>query len=207
MKIRFALLLLLLAAYAASAPAAAPSFDCAKVTSQAEKLVCADTELAQLDREVARLYGLAIHGKNTARHRNLEPGQLGWIKGRNDCWKADDARACVFDNYALRIAELRTAHADARTQDAEGIAMGPLALRCAGLDALIAATFVNSDPGAVVATWADRRLVLKHVPSGSGARYARTYPDGEYVLWGKGREFSLERPGKPRAECTSETIG
>jgi uncharacterized protein len=200
-------LLLLLAAGAAPAQAASPSFDCAKASSQVETLVCADAELAQLDREVARLYALAIHGKNAARHGDLKPSQIGWLNGRNDCWKADDARACVFDNYALRIAELRTAYADARTEDANGIAVGPLALRCAGLDALIAATFVNSDPGAVVVTWGDRSLVLKHVPSGSGARYARTYPDGAYVLWGKGREFGLERPDKPRTECTAETSG
>ncbi|MGB6188236.1 MAG: hypothetical protein WBF70_06640, partial [Aeromonas molluscorum] len=33
--------------------------------------------------------------------------QRGWIKGRNECWKADDLRQCVLTNYQQRITELQ----------------------------------------------------------------------------------------------------
>ena len=33
--------------------------------------------------------------------------QRGWIKGRNDCWKAGDLRQCVEESYQLRITELQ----------------------------------------------------------------------------------------------------
>ena len=36
----------------------------------------------------------------------LRAYQRGWIGGRDDCWKAEDLRACVEDAYLLREAEL-----------------------------------------------------------------------------------------------------
>jgi uncharacterized protein len=37
----------------------------------------------------------------------LKAHQRGWIKGRNECWKADDEKKCMADEYRLRIKELK----------------------------------------------------------------------------------------------------
>lgn len=89
-----------------------PSFDCAKAGTSAEEMVCADADLARLDRLVADRYAAAM-----AAARGLDAGadeaeaelrayQRGWIKGRDECWKADDQRACVEASYQRREAEL-----------------------------------------------------------------------------------------------------
>lgn len=89
-----------------------PSFDCAKAGTSAEEMVCADADLARLDRLVADRYAAAM-----AAARALDAGadeaeaelrayQRGWIKGRDECWKADDQRACVQASYQRREAEL-----------------------------------------------------------------------------------------------------
>lgn len=89
-----------------------PSFDCAKVGSSAEELICADPELAALDREMAAVYQSALGvtenldaaaGEATA---TLKAMQRGWIKGRDECWKSDDLAACVRMSYLQRTAEL-----------------------------------------------------------------------------------------------------
>lgn len=200
----FRLTLMALALALAAAPAAwaaGPSFSCAKPAAQAERLVCEDAELAQLDREVARLYGLASTGPQARRHPELKAMQRGWLKGRDDCWKRDDPRRCVRDEYALRIAELR-ALPDARREDRRGLAVGPVPLRCPTVDGEVTVTFVNSDPGAAVLKTAQGSVVLDHEVSASGARYGGRLADGDYLLWNKGREFRLERPGLPAADCT-----
>lgn len=189
-------------AAAAAAPSpTAPSFSCAKPAGQAEQLICKDPELAQLDREVARLYRLANTGKDSRRHPELKAMQRGWIKGRDDCWKRDDVRRCVRDEYAFRIAELR-ALPDARTQDAKGLAIGPLPLRCPTLTGEVTVTFVNSTPGAAVLKTGDSAFVLDHSVSASGARYTGKLADGDAVLWNKGRDYRLELPGAQPADCS-----
>jgi uncharacterized protein YecT (DUF1311 family) len=89
-----------------------PSFDCSKAESAAEKLVCEDAELAQLDRLVAERYAAAldvIQGIDTGAREaeaKLRAYQRGWIKGRDECWKADDLRACVESSYLRREGQL-----------------------------------------------------------------------------------------------------
>jgi uncharacterized protein YecT (DUF1311 family) len=88
----------------------APSFDCSKASSQVEELLCSDPELAALDVELARLYK-AVSAQTTGQKlKTLRTYQRGWIKGRNDCWKAvgAGARACVEASYRDRIRELRS---------------------------------------------------------------------------------------------------
>lgn len=89
-----------------------PSFDCDKAQGAAEKLICQDAELARLDRLVADRYGAAIDvvkGLDTGAveaETQLRAAQRGWIKGRDDCWKADDLRTCVSESYLRREGEL-----------------------------------------------------------------------------------------------------
>ncbi|MHA3980058.1 MliC family protein [Halovulum sp. GXIMD14794] len=89
-----------------------PSFDCAKAESGAEELVCGDAALAALDRRVAERYAAALEAVQgldagaAEAEDTLRATQRGWIGGRDECWKADDPRACVEWQYQRREAEL-----------------------------------------------------------------------------------------------------
>jgi uncharacterized protein YecT (DUF1311 family)/membrane-bound inhibitor of C-type lysozyme len=89
-----------------------PSFDCSKAESSAEELICEDADLAALDRIVADRYGAAlavVRGLDTGSAEaedELRAIQRGWIKGRDECWKAGDLRDCVEAAYLRREGEL-----------------------------------------------------------------------------------------------------
>jgi uncharacterized protein len=180
------------------------SFDCAKAAAEAEKLVCGDAQLARLDVELARVYRLALDAPQleAGRKNELQATQRGWIRGRDDCWKADDRRQCVADTYVLRIHELRQSYVGTKTADNAGISKGPFISRCQGLNELVATHFVNVDPPMVSLLWLDTyALVLTGGPSASGTRYSRKYDDGEYVYWEKGDEAFFQAPGRRDAIC------
>ncbi len=192
-----------------SAHAADPSFDCAKAEGAAEKLICKDDTLAGLDRETTRLYRLALAGRHmtAARQRELRAYQVGWIKGRNECWKAKDLRGCVLASYAIRIAQLRQGYANARSEDDKGKSLGPFSVVCKGFGAGIGATFVNVEPTFVVLQWRNQSHVLTRTRSGSGARYAEAVPGGEMVFWNKGDTALFQRPRQAKLQCKVEEIG
>jgi hypothetical protein len=83
----------------AMAAADGPSFDCAKATISAEKMICADEQLAHADQALAVLFHSAL-----AHRVKFEPGdtQREWLESRNKC--ADEF--CLFDAYEWRIAQL-----------------------------------------------------------------------------------------------------
>ena len=91
----------------AGASATQPSFNCSKATHEAEQLICNDAELAALDVSMNDLYQLVLKNTPKAAQKQLKTEQIGWVKGRNDCWKADDKRACVKTTYETRINELK----------------------------------------------------------------------------------------------------
>lgn len=84
-----------------------PAFDCSKASSTVEEMICADPRLGELDQELTALYKQALKATSGQAHKNLKAYQRGWIKGRNDCWKADEIDACVYNEYYLRINELK----------------------------------------------------------------------------------------------------
>lgn len=94
------------------AMAQGPSFDCAKAESGAEKLICGDADLAALDRLVAARYAAAVkvvRGLDSGAaeaEAGLRTEQRGWIKGRDDCWKDPDPRACVERAHLSREGQL-----------------------------------------------------------------------------------------------------
>ena len=184
--------------------AATPSFDCTKAESSVESLVCADEELAKLDREIAQLFVLARRGPHMTPERQAEliGTQRGWIKGRNDCWKEPDVRICALFNYAVRIHELRDGFADTRTRDSDGISKGPVSEMCPNFDSRISATFIQTELPMVYLTWQNMSYVLMLGPSGSGARYVgKDSSNREIVFWDKGREALLELPGRSQLTC------
>lgn len=210
---RPAVLCALALAAAAPAYAADPSFDCAKAEHEIETLICRDDRLAALDREIARLYALARTGPHmdAARSKQLAAYQRGWIKGRNDCWKAgpdDEARAaCAAASSMIRILELRQGYSDARQDDDAGISGGPLAVACEGWDVGVGFAWAVTDPGLAVIQWMDATVPLEQAIAASGVRYVAGGEDGGYELWTKGMDAMLTIPGRETMTCKLEEIG
>jgi uncharacterized protein len=96
-----------------------PSFDCSKVKKDSsEGLICGSDELMDLDNELAGVYKQAL--TKASKDDMLKAHQRGWIKGRNDCWKAEDEKKCMADQYKLRIKELKEKYALSSIQDRSG---------------------------------------------------------------------------------------
>jgi uncharacterized protein len=159
------------------------SFDCGNVEAGSiEELVCKDEGLSALDRKMAEVYAAASEKAVNEHPPVLKAEQRGWIKGRNDCWKGDDRRMCVEDNYRLRIAELQ-----ARYGLVQGT--GPVTYMC-GSDPRneLVATFFPTDPPTLIAERGDQVSLMYLQPSGNGSKYQGRNESlwehqGEAVIW------------------------
>lgn len=147
----------------ASPATTSPSFDCTQADTPFECMVCRNPSLAALDRLLADTYRQAL--AKSPHPGELRAGQRGWIKGRDDCWKADDKQACVRESYIVRIVELRIQN---------GLVIVPKAVeyRCDDNSKPFSASFYNDEPRAAVLTWGDDQAIVPTARSGSGARYA-----------------------------------
>lgn len=110
-----AVLVVMACAGPALAQAAGPSFDCARVTSRVNRLICASPELAALDRQLAEHYRvlLAQSGSEAAALKREEAQWLHEV--RDPCPDA----ACIAQAYAVWDAVLV-----ARSQRLAGAAAG-----------------------------------------------------------------------------------
>ena len=84
-----------------AAGAFAASFDCHRATREAEKTICADTELSKLDEQLATAY-------ENEQPRDSHPAavksvQRQWIRLRNDCGQGTE---CLRRLYEERLADL-----------------------------------------------------------------------------------------------------
>ena len=87
-----------------------PSFDCSKVKKDSsEGLICSSDQLMDLDRELSAMYKKAL--AKASKDDMLKAEQRGWIKGRNECWKAEDEEKCMVNEYNGRIKELNEKYA------------------------------------------------------------------------------------------------
>ena len=150
----------------AAASAQTPSFSCNQVeTDSIEEMICKDGALSSLDRKLADVYAQASRKATNEHPPVLQAEQRGWIKGRDECWKSDDKRACVQGAYEHRIAELQ-----ARYRLVPGI--GPVTFICDGDPRNeVVATFFQTDPATMIAERGDSVSLMYVQPSGSGARY------------------------------------
>lgn len=177
------------------ATAATPSFDCAKAKGAAETLLCKDAALAAQDNELAALYPKAIAAFSPEQQKTERAIQRGWIKGRNDCWKASDLRQCVKDSYQLRITELQI-------KGGQLMVPAPVNYQC-GKNITLSTYFYNEAklPAAVINLSegdSQQQVLAYEAPSASGARY-----EGQNLtLFTKGGEARLERVGQPTLTCT-----
>lgn len=143
-----------------------PSFACDKVEAGSiEAMICEDNELSALDRTLADVYAAATEKASNEYPPQLKAEQRGWIKGRNACWKDEDTRGCVRDEYTRRIAELQARY---RLLPGEG----PVRFICDGNPANeVIATFFQTEPPTLVAEHGDSVSLMYLQPSASGTKY------------------------------------
>lgn len=168
---------------------AAPSFPCGSVQpGSIEAMVCADAELAALDRKLAEVFAAASKKAINEHPPFLKAEQRGWIKGRNDCWKSNNQRECVQEAYSHRIIELQARYRLVRFN-------GPYRFVCDGDPGNeVVTTFFQTEPPTLIAERGDETSFMIVQPSGSGTRYMgrnETFWEhqGEALItWGYGQK-------------------
>jgi len=142
--------------------------------------------LSAIDRKLAIIYSAAAKKATNEHPPVLKAEQRGWIKGRNECWKNDDKRICVWEEYQHRIAELQ-----ARYRLIPG--NGPHSFICNGNPANeVVVTFFQTDPPTLIGEYGDSVSIMYLQPSGSGTKYqGRNETFWEHqgearIVWGYG---------------------
>lgn len=167
--------------------ASGPAFDCAQAgTGAVVRLLCTDPELAALDQTMANTYAQALARAQNEHPPTLRAEQRGWIKGRDDCWKAQDVRACVVDTYRLRSVELQARY---RLVASTGSAVWV----CEGNPANeVVVTYFDTQPPSLVAERGDQTALMLQQPAASGTWYVgrneslREHQGQALVVWGYG---------------------
>jgi len=178
-------------AFPAAALAQGPAFDCAKASGEVETLICADQALAALDRKLDEVYKAASAKAKGQLLTTLRTEQRGWVKGRNECWKAqkdtptyltaswtvDTAKACVEANYKIRTSELQAVW--------RLLPPKTVSFACQNNPANeLVANFFDTDPPSARLERGDRTTTVWQVPAASGGKY-----EGQNVtFWTKGNE-------------------
>jgi uncharacterized protein len=165
----------------AGAPVAAraegPTFDCGKVQADVEKLICSDAALASLDRKLDAVYKSALAKASGPMARQLRQEQRGWVKGRNDCWKANGqetwitatwtvntVRGCVDAQYRLRSAETQAVW--------RMLPPRPVAYACQNEAANeLVVNFFDTDPATLRLERGDRSSTLWRVGDAAAGKY------------------------------------
>lgn len=159
-------------------------------------MICTDAELAALDLRLNKYFSTAL-----ARAEKLDAGsdeavatlkayQRGWISGRDECWKADDRRACVEDAYLRREGQLV----------AEWLIEEPTTIvsyTCNENPANeVTAYFFATIRPSVRLEYGDSIDTASVVPSESGTRYEASFghqlsvnDNGATFVWAGGEEF------------------
>jgi uncharacterized protein len=91
------------ASLAASAPAAAQSFNCRLASLPAEVAICQDSRLSGLDEEMSRRYARILNTAPGWVTRSIRNEQRDWLAGRNACGYDD---RCIRRAYNDRIDDL-----------------------------------------------------------------------------------------------------
>lgn len=145
--------------------AADARIDCRKPSGSIETLICQDPALLEIDRKLAGIYSAARQQAGNEHPPLLRAEQRGWIKGRNECWKSDDRRACVVDTYRQRTVELQARYRLVA-------ASPPVRYRCSANPAdEVVATYFRTDPPSLIAERGDQTSLMLLQASASGSRY------------------------------------
>ena len=158
-----------------AALAEGPTFNCAKAQGEVEKLICSDASLAALDRKLDSVYKAASAKAKLA--TQLRGEQRGWVKGRNDCWKANGretwitatwtvntVKGCVEAQYRLRTSELQAVW--------RLLPPRTVSYACQNTPANEAvANFFETDPATIRLERGDRTKTLWRVGAASDGKY------------------------------------
>ena len=175
------------------AVAAGPSFDCSKAAGSIEQMICKDDVLSTMDHKMAEVYAAATKNAVNEHPPLLKAEQHGWIKGRNDCWKSEDERKCVEENYRRRIAELQARY---RLIPANG----PVFYTCDGDPRNeVVVTFFETDPPTLIVERGDQVSIMYLEPSGSGSKYQG---QNESLWEHQGEAMIVWGYGSPEMRCS-----
>lgn len=87
------------------------SYDCTRATATVEKLICRDSQLAQMDIELMRLYRLALTDEHSVpRPDKVLIDQQFWMDARNQCASGlipEAARSAVMPGARTSCAKAR----------------------------------------------------------------------------------------------------
>jgi len=164
-----------------------PSFPCGKVEAGSiEEMICRDAALSKLDRQLSEVYAAAARKAANEHPPVLKPEQRGWVRGRNECWKREDRRACVVGEYTRRVAELQARYRLVP-------ATGPVFYACDGHPANeVVVTYFKTDPPTLIAERGDSVSLMYLERSASGTKYQgrnesfREHQGTARVTWGYG---------------------
>jgi uncharacterized protein YecT (DUF1311 family) len=183
--------MLLLVTPIASLAQDGPAFDCGKAETSAEKLVCQDVALSALDQRLAERFATALQvvqgldSGSAEAEKDLRAYQRGWIKGRDDCWKADDQRGCVEFSYLRREGELVSKWL---LEDPSSMVFWA----CGGNPANEVVTyFFDTELPSVRFERGDQVDAGSLEPTASGSRYAGSFGRS---IWIKGDEATYREP-------------
>jgi uncharacterized protein len=77
-----------------------PAFDCAKASSDVEKMICGDSKLANLDNELSTGYKTVYGSAKPDDQARMKKEQNNWLKTvRNIC----KDKSCVVGAYEVRM--------------------------------------------------------------------------------------------------------
>jgi uncharacterized protein len=161
----------------AAALADGPTFNCAKAQGEVEKLICSDVLLAALDRKLVATYKAASAKAKGKFATQLREEQRGWVKGRNDCWKANGqetwitatwtvntVKGCVDAQYRLRTSELQAVW--------RLLPPKTVSYACQNNPANeVVANFFETDPATIRLERGDRTKTLWRVGTASDGKY------------------------------------
>ncbi|WEM41274.1 MliC family protein [Photobacterium sp. DA100] len=150
---------------AANSLASEPAFDCSKAEGEVESLICQDTELAALDQKMQQVFDKAMVQLPAEEVKRQKAMQRGWIKGRNECWKANDVRDCTEFAYTSRIVELQIISGQ--------LEVPPIvSLDCGDNSQPFTAVFYHqTEPASMVLTRGDDQVIALAEPMASGIKY------------------------------------
>ena len=172
---RCALLLAGVMALPAAAQAQGPTFDCAKAKGEVEQAICSDPALAALDRKLAEVYQAATAKAKGKPATQLREQQRGWVKGRNDCWKAKGQETWITATWTVKtVKDCVDAQYRQRTSELQAVwrlvAPKTVSHACQNNPANeVVANFFETDPPTIRLERGDRTVTLWRVgPAGDG---------------------------------------
>lgn len=160
---------LLAIAVAPSIPvfAVSPAFDCAKAEGEVEQLICSDDELASMDLLLARTYSQTIQNIPKEERATFRAEQRGWIKGRNDCWKADNVRRCVEFSYQSKTVELQIIGGLVEAPEYQNLSCA----ESSDASPFTLSVYDNTKPDSAVLTRGDDQVIAIKTAGGVANRY------------------------------------